>query len=329
MRLGSRAAISGLALLLSLPALAACIPPAKADATLLVDRLRVTVHYSPSTAPRPLVVALHGLNSTGADFARVTALSQYADAHHFVVAYPDAHLVSAQPVPVPTSTPTPSPSPTPSASPPPAAEPSAPYGGVVPSAGLNNLRAQLAAGVVENGRVLSTVTTSERAWNAGVCCGGSTADDVKYLRDVVAAVERRTPIDRRRIYVIGLSNGGMMALKAVCEAPDVFAAAGSVAGPYLGSSCKRPVWVHLHDAKDPIVPYFGGHPPGSTFLHIANNWCLCAFPSSATEARRFSLRTVSVKMVAKGVHSWPRVGDKAWNFDANANLWAWVSRFHL
>ena len=137
---------------------------------------------------------------------------------------------------------------------------------------------------------------------------------------MVTAVERHVSIDRRRVYVVGLSNGEMMALKAICEAPDVFAA-GSVAGPYLGSIRKRPVWVHLHDARDPIVPYYGGHPPGSAFLHVASDWCLCSFPNSATEARRFSLRTVSVKLVVNGVHSWPRVADGAWNFDGNANLW--------
>ena len=167
-----------------------------------------------------------------------------------------------------------------------------------------------------------------RAWNAGVCCGGSTADDLKYLRDVVAAVERRTSIDPRRIYVVGLSNGGMMALKAVCEAPDIFAAAGSVAGPYLGTTCKRPVWIHLHDAKDPIVPYYGGAPPGSLFLHVAKDWCLCSFPNSATEPRRFSTRTVAVRMSMTGVHSWPHLGDNAWNFDANTYLWTFLSGIH-
>jgi poly(3-hydroxybutyrate) depolymerase len=305
---------AGLAILLSAPVLTACTPT-KPDVTLIVDQLRVTVHYSPSRAERPLVVALHGLHSTGEAFAKVTGLSQYADANNFVVAYPDAHLAP----------------PPPPAGKAPAAKPAqtltSAFGSRATHVDLQ--RAQLAAGVSEDGSALSTVTTSARAWNAGICCGGSTADDVKYLRDVVTAVERRVPIDRRRVYVIGLSNGGMMALKAVCEAPDVFAAAGSVAGPYLGSSCKRPVWLHLHDAKDPIVPYYGGRPPGSAFLRVANDWCLCAFPNSATESRRFSMLTVSVQLAGNGVHSWPLAGDGAWNFSGNARLWAWVSRLHL
>jgi poly(3-hydroxybutyrate) depolymerase len=271
----------------------ACGPTVEADTTLTVDQLRVTVHYAPAVVARPLVVALHGLNSSGRDFAKDTRLSQYADAHGFVVAYPDAHITKSSPTPTPTA---------------PVTDPA----------------------FVEVGKAFSTVTTaSSRAWNAGDCCGASTADDVQYLRDVVTAVGKRTPIDRRRVYVIGLSNGGMMALRAICDAPDVFAAAGSVAGPYLGSSCQRPVWIHLHDARDPIVPYYGGHPPGSVFLHVAKDWCRCAFPNSSLEAKRFSTRTVSVRVSARGVHSWPRAGDDAWSLDGNAVIWGYISRFHL
>jgi poly(3-hydroxybutyrate) depolymerase len=317
MRFGGRTAIAGLAIVMAAAGAAACSPVARTDSTLTVDHQQVTLHYTASKTARPLVVALHGLNSNGADFAKITGLSQYADANNFVVAYPDAHPTP----PVPDSSPTP----TASTGKPPVA----PYGGSPSGAGLNFLRSELASGVIEDGKMLSTVASSERAWNAGTCCGGATSDDVAYLRDVVKAVELRTPIDPRRVYVIGLSNGGMMALKAVCEAPDIFAAAGSVAGPYLGTSCKRPVWIHLHDARDPIVPYYGGHPPGSPFLRVASDWCACSFPNSSTEAQRFSTRTVSVQMAVSGVHSWPRVGDGAWNFDGSRNLWAFVSRLHL
>jgi poly(3-hydroxybutyrate) depolymerase len=308
---------------------AACAPTVKTDTTLTVDQLRVTVHYTASVVARPLVVALHGLNTTGDDFAKATKLSQYADAHGFVVAYPDAHITKASPTPTPTESASPAPTASPT-SPSDEESPEAAPSAASQPAGVSLLRTKRGAAVVEDGKAFSTVTTSSaRAWNAGDCCAASTADDVKYLRDVVTAVEKRTPIDHRRVYVIGLSNGGMMALKAICDAPDVFAAAGSVAGPYLGTSCKRPVWIHLHDATDPIVPFYGGHPAGSAFLHVAKDWCLCAFPNSATEAKRFSPSTVLVRVSSRGVHSWPRLGDGAWNVDGNAALWNYVSRFHL
>jgi polyhydroxybutyrate depolymerase len=49
------------------------------------------------------------------------------------------------------------------------------------------------------------------AWNAGGCCGNDRADDDQYLADVVAVAAKLTPVDRHRIYLMGFSNGGMMA----------------------------------------------------------------------------------------------------------------------
>lgn len=182
--------------------------------------------------------------------------------------------------------------------------------------------------MVEDLRALGKVG-SDRAWNAGDCCGGSTANDVSYLRDVVATIAFRTRIDLRRVYVVGLSNGGMMALRAICEAPTVFAAAGSVAGPYLGTSCARPIWRHLHGVDDPVVPYRGGTSPGSQWLQLAPNWCLCSFPDSTTESARFSRTTVSVEVFKTGLHSWPRLDDGAWNLNGDRDLWNFMARYHL
>ena len=76
-------------------------------------------------------------------------------------------------------------------------------------------------------------------------------------------------------------------------------AAGTVAGPYLGTTCARPIWLPLHGAKDPIVPFHGGQPPGSAYLGVAKDWCLCTFPNSAVEQRRFSPMTIQVDLVAR------------------------------
>jgi poly(3-hydroxybutyrate) depolymerase len=338
-----------------------CTPAKPVETGIVVDGLHVSVHYvpaAPQSTARPLVLALHGLGSTGAQFEKDTGLDAFADSHGFVVAYPDAHI--APPVtPSPTLSPSPSPSPTPSPSPSPSATPSvtpsptpspspspspsatpsvtpsptdsptvSPSPVQLPAGSLSQQRTQLASSFVEGVNARDT-TSSLRAWNAGDCCASAAADDVTYLRHVISAVARQTKIDLRRVYVIGLSNGGMMALKAICDAPTVFAAAGSVSGPYLGTTCARPVWRHLHGAKDPIVPYGGGVPPGSTYLGVAADWCLCSFPNSTTEAARFSQLTVSVAVFANAVHSWPRLGDGAWNVDGNADLWKFVSRYHL
>lgn len=295
------------------------------ESGLVVDGLHVSVHYIPSATARPLVVALHGLGSTGAQFEKDTGLDAFADSHGFDVAYPDAHIAPPVPNPSPSPSPsaTPSPSPSPTASPTPSVAPTH-----LPAGPLQQQRAQLARGIVEGLNARDT-TSSMRAWDAGDCCAASTADDVTYLRHVVFAVAKQTKVDLHRVYVIGLSNGGMMALRAICDAPTVFAAAGTVAGPYLGSTCARPIWKHLHGMLDPIVPYLGGVPPGSPFLSVARDWCLCSFPNSMQEPARFSPTTVSVTIVATGVHAWPRLKDGAWNLDGNAVLWNFVSRYHL
>ena len=319
--MGLRRLRTALALLPVLIAITAvgCTPANVVESGLVVDGLHVSVHYTASTTMRPLVLALHGLGSTGAQFEKDTGLDAFADSHGFVVAYPDAHVAPH----VPTA---PSPGPTVSTSPTvsPTAGPTPTH---LPGGTLMQERAQFASEFVEGSSPHDAVSTL-RAWNAGDCCGASTADDVRYLRDVVTAVAKKTKIDLRRVYVIGLSNGGMMALRAICDAPSVFAAAGSVAGPYLGTTCARPIWKHLHGALDPVVPYRGGVPPGSTFLSVTPDWCLCSFPDSTTEPARFSPATVSVTIVKTGVHDWPKLHDGAWNLDGNAALWNFISRYH-
>lgn len=67
-----------------------------------------------------------------------------------------------------------------------------------------------------------------RGWNAYNLGGVSYAngyDDVGHLRDVVADVARRVNVDRRRIFVTGISNGASMTHRLACEAADLFAAA--------------------------------------------------------------------------------------------------------
>ena len=53
---------------------------------------------------------------------------------------------------------------------------------------------------------------------------------------LVDDVARRFPVDRRRVYVVGLSAGGAMAAILAEQAPDVFSAAGIMAGVGLHAS---------------------------------------------------------------------------------------------
>lgn len=108
-----------------------------------------------------------------------------------------------------------------------------------------------------------------RWWNDGRLIEGRTetdADDVGFIRALVADVDARvTPLDRRRIFATGISNGGFMSLRLACEAADLFAAVAPVAATMpaeLGMGCRpsRPVSViMIHGTADRQVPYVGGH----------------------------------------------------------------------
>ena len=101
-------------------------------------------------------------------------------------------------------------------------------------------------------------------WNAGACCGAAHRrgiDDVGFIAAVIDEIAAQTPIDRRRVYATGLSNGAMMAYRLACELPDRIAAIAPVAGTMNVKSCNpsRPVPViHFHGTADHNVPYDGG-----------------------------------------------------------------------
>lgn len=102
-------------------------------------------------------------------------------------------------------------------------------------------------------------------WNAGVCCGGNTNDDVGFIRAMVDAIELEGNVDATRVYVTGLSNGGAMTQRLACEAADVFAAAAPLAFPtpyadfatQCTPSTEIPVLLTM-GLTDTVVPYSGG-----------------------------------------------------------------------
>lgn len=117
-----------------------------------------------------------------------------------------------------------------------------------------------------HGYVVAYPEGLDESWNAGVCCGTSAVngvDDVGFVRAVINDIAERGCIDRSRVYATGMSNGGFLSHRLACEASDVIAAIGPVAG-VLGidsSACtpSRPVpVVHFHGTADTIVEYDGG-----------------------------------------------------------------------
>ncbi len=138
---------------------------------------------------------------------------------------------------------------------------------------------------------------AQYGWNAGACCGLPVSrhiDDVGFLEKVIADVAARTPVDLRRVYMTGISNGGMMAYAMADEASGHFAAISSVSGqveiPTIHPT--RPVpTMEFHSVNDPIA-LFKGTPNKNPRLVL-----------SVTEG-------ISQWIKADGCRTTPRVGPK-------------------
>ena len=134
-----------------------------------------------------------------------------------------------------------------------------------PNADLNGYLA-----VYPDGTRISKVLTpdpvakqAQYGWNAGECCGlpvTKKINDVGFLEKVIADVAARTPVDLRRVYMTGISNGGMMAYAFAAEASTHVAAIASVSGqvelPVIHPTRSVPT-MEFHSVNDPIAKFNG------------------------------------------------------------------------
>lgn len=78
-------------------------------------------------------------------------------------------------------------------------------------------------------------------WNAGHCCGHAMenkVDDTGFIRALIDRLTAEYPVDPRRIYATGISNGGMMTHRLGIELPDRIAAIAPVAAAVFGDERK-------------------------------------------------------------------------------------------
>ncbi len=101
-------------------------------------------------------------------------------------------------------------------------------------------------------------------WNGGNCCGSAmknNVDDVAFINALLDDLMRAYPVDARRVYATGMSNGAIMAYRLASELSDRIAAVAPVAGS-VGteiSQPKRPVPIlHFHGTRDEFIPFKGG-----------------------------------------------------------------------
>jgi len=102
-------------------------------------------------------------------------------------------------------------------------------------------------------------------WNAtDACCDfdGSGEDDAGYLEALIQEIAGNVAVDRKRVYLIGLSNGAFMAHRMALRHADLVAGIAAIAG--MGSFEEagvpsQPVNIlHIHGTADTTVSYGGG-----------------------------------------------------------------------
>ncbi|MFH9072292.1 alpha/beta hydrolase family esterase [Streptomyces alboflavus] len=109
-----------------------------------------------------------------------------------------------------------------------------------------------------------------KTWGAGAAPSRLRPDpdaDVRFTQALVDKLVRTERADPRRVYVVGFSNGGSMALRVAADRPKLVAGAVSVAGQLpTGRDEVRPTGpvpvMVVYGAKDPVRPVTGLAKPG-------------------------------------------------------------------
>lgn len=154
--------------------------------------------------------------------------------------------------------------------------PSAPARGlpavfVLPGGGYNVLDARrytkgrIDAEAEERGFLVVYPDAVGHFWNAGLekvyRASREGIDDVGFLGAVADRLVAERRADRRRLYAVGLSNGGCMAHRLACADAVRWAAVASVSGAFgaeAAASCRpaRPVPILMvNGTEDPILPW--------------------------------------------------------------------------
>jgi polyhydroxybutyrate depolymerase len=85
-------------------------------------------------------------------------------------------------------------------------------------------------------------------------------DDVGFISKLIDEMSASYPVDEDRVYIMGHSNGGIMAYRLAVEIPEKIAAIASNSGPLVFDDYPptKPVpIIHIHGLEDRIIDYDG------------------------------------------------------------------------
>ena len=168
-------------------------------------------------------------------------------------------------------------------------------------------------------------------WDAYGCCHHAGVDDVAFIVALIDRLEATDRVDPNRIYVTGMSRGGMMSYRLGCELSSRIVAIAPVAGNMatrdgsaqeVGCRPARPVSVlAIHGTLDPNAPYAGGYSSVgqgtyASFNDVIGVWREidgCAASSSMSVSGRTTTTiwpcragsTIETKVISGGQHYWP------------------------
>ena len=101
-----------------------------------------------------------------------------------------------------------------------------------------------------------------RTWESGngLVLPGQKASDVKFMGDIIEATKKQVNIDPQRIYMAGLSNGGMLTYSTAAALSGTLAGIGILSSTMSGKepAPKEPLsMINIHGTADRIIPYEG------------------------------------------------------------------------
>lgn len=112
--------------------------------------------------------------------------------------------------------------------------------------------------------IYATPSGLNKSWNAtDACCDWRNSnDDSKYLRSLIELAVEKYNVDKSRIYITGLSNGGFMSYRMAHDHSDLIAGIVPFAGVGFNtwpSSPSNPIHIlNIHGNKDKVIKWDGG-----------------------------------------------------------------------
>lgn len=195
-------------------------------------------------APLPVVIAIHGYGSTATGFEAAHNLKPHADKHGYIAVYPQGTHFA----------------------------PPDSWDANVRITSWNDLAANLGPagagphcvdGAVEYPCPPECGACDRCAWTA--CY-----DDLGFINRLLDRVHAEFPADASKTYLLGVSNGGMMALRLGCNLGHRFAAVAPIIaqlapGYACGPETDLPM-LHLYGGRDDTVRH-DGRPAGDGFVY--------------------------------------------------------------